>query len=105
MPALSIRDRAAELRSAAFAGFLRAAFVERFREWRRRRSLREMLEFDPHILDDIGYEREDIRQALALPFDRNAAASLQRHARERRARELRNLARRHREPGSLTASR
>lgn len=59
------------------------ALENRVRAWVRRRRLLRLLDYDDHILDDIGYTREELLWAASLPLKVNAHEIL-RQRRERR---------------------
>ncbi|OBS09440.1 DUF1127 domain-containing protein [Acidihalobacter prosperus] len=50
---------------------------------RQRRMLEQLLTYDDHLLDDLGYHRQDLLDALALPWHADALARLA-HWREAR---------------------
>ena len=55
--------------------------VQQFaRSWHNRRKVMALSDFDDHMLADIGLCREDIRDALNLPFVQDPAIELQRSA-------------------------
>ena len=56
------------------------------RNWKKRRQLKTLSEFDDHLLADIGVTREDVRWALDLPFSYDPGVELQRRALRNRAR-------------------
>lgn len=56
------------------------------RRWTNRRRVADLAEFDDRMLCDIGLTRQDVRQALDLPFSHDPGRELQRLAlRNRRA--------------------
>ena len=57
-------------------------------EQRRRRVLRQLLERDSKILDDIGLQAFEIDWALRLPLTQNAIACLHERAAQRRRSEF-----------------
>lgn len=57
------------------------------RAWHRRRRVVRLLDFDDHMLNDIGVTREEVEWAAGLPYMRNAALDLHRVSSERRRRE------------------
>lgn len=62
---------------AGFAGRL-------FKNLKARRALRELLEHDDRMLDDIGVTRGEIKYALSLPLTENPARRLRAEAGLRR---------------------
>ena len=51
-----------------------AGFAHRsFRSWRNRHKIAALTDFDDHLLADLGLQREDVRQALDLPFAHDPA--------------------------------
>ncbi|MGI9407271.1 MAG: DUF1127 domain-containing protein [Hyphomicrobiaceae bacterium] len=56
-----------------------------------RRQVRQMLELDQHLLDDIGLERADIGAALAAPYPQMPSDALQAIRRERQDERLMRL--------------
>lgn len=73
-------------------GDLFQGFVTRIRAfWRRRRDERDarmafsrMLTLDDRMLEDVGYIRDEVRRAAALPLSRNASEALREMASRRR---------------------
>lgn len=61
-----------------FIGSLIARLTDRLAERRLRAQYREMLEFDDHLLRDIGVARSDVAFAARLPLSKNARAELTR---------------------------
>ncbi|WP_156781974.1 DUF1127 domain-containing protein [Acidihalobacter aeolianus] len=61
----------------------------RITHWLETRQQRQMLErllaYDDHQLDDLGYHRQDLLDAIALPWSVDALTSLTRWRQERRA--------------------
>lgn len=55
------------------AGWLRA--------WQRRRHFLRLLDLDDHLLDDVGYSRDEVCWAARLPLRVNAAVALSRRRR------------------------
>jgi len=47
------------------------------RAWSNRRTIVSLGDFDDHMLADIGISRDDVRQALAVPFGEDPALMLQ----------------------------
>lgn len=65
----------AEFRDRAFAfPWLRRAI----RNWRSRRTLAKLEQFEDHILFDIGLSRAELRAARRLPWDVDPIADMQR---------------------------
>ncbi len=61
------------------------SIVGRFlRNWKARRRVTALEEYDDHILRDIGVTREDVRWASNLPLTVNAALALEQRAFKRR---------------------
>jgi uncharacterized protein YjiS (DUF1127 family) len=46
------------------------------RNWQARRQIRRLTELDDHVLRDIGFSREELRQALRLPHDMDPLLTL-----------------------------
>jgi uncharacterized protein YjiS (DUF1127 family) len=65
----------------AFGEGLLAVAVETLRRvvrtWSNRRTVVSLADFDDHMLADIGLSRDDVRQALSLPFGEDPALMLQ----------------------------
>jgi uncharacterized protein YjiS (DUF1127 family) len=57
-----------------------------WRAWSNRRRLADLSEFDDHLLADLGLTRNDVRQALDLPFAHDPTLELQRRALQNRGR-------------------
>lgn len=53
-------------------------------EWRYRRQLRLLLDYDHVMLDDMGYTRAELEMAIDLPMDQEAAQALLYWKNERR---------------------
>jgi uncharacterized protein YjiS (DUF1127 family) len=65
---------------SAEAGLLHA--VARFAHetlnaWKRRRQIAVLVDFDDHMLSDIGLSRRDVKDALDLPFSHDPGRELQ----------------------------
>jgi uncharacterized protein YjiS (DUF1127 family) len=60
------------------------------RNWKARRRVVSLEDYDDHILNDIGVTRVDIRWAAGLPLTMNAALALEERA-FRRRKEDRNV--------------
>ena len=45
--------------------------------WRNRGQVAKLVEFDDHMLADIGLTRRDVREALDLPFSHDPGRELQ----------------------------
>ncbi len=71
-----------KLRLAIEAGFARLAAL--WRAARNRRSVARLLEWDDHMLRDIGVTPGDVRSALATPFGDDASYRLGAMSLERR---------------------
>jgi uncharacterized protein YjiS (DUF1127 family) len=74
-------------RTRSFAAFGAAAFaivVARFKVWKNRRSVARLLEWDAHMLADIGLTEGDVYSALATRADEDASTQLQMRSLERR---------------------
>lgn len=56
----------------------------RYRNWRARRSVRNLLELDDRMLADIGVRRDEVAWASQLPLAVNAALELEAAAFSRR---------------------
>jgi uncharacterized protein YjiS (DUF1127 family) len=60
-------------------------FIHRLiRNWKARRRVARLEDYDDHILNDIGVDRQDIRWAADLPLTINAALALEERAFRRR---------------------
>ena len=58
---------------------------ETLEAWRRRKQIATLVDFDDHMLADIGLTRGDVREALELPFSHDPGRELQvRASRNRR---------------------
>jgi uncharacterized protein YjiS (DUF1127 family) len=57
---------------------LSATLASRRAELRRRRALRQLLDHETYVLDDMGLQRVDIDWVLTLPLNEDARAELQR---------------------------
>lgn len=73
-----IRSRHDEAQSWA------ARFATRYRNWRARRNVRNLLELDDRMLADIGVRRDEVAWAAQLPLAVNAALELEAAAFSRR---------------------
>ena len=69
---------------AAFGTAVVAMVVARYRVWRNRRSVARLLEWDAHMLADIGLTQGDVYSALATRADEDASSQLQMRSLERR---------------------
>ncbi len=58
--------------------------VNLLRNWRARRAVARLDQFDDHILRDIGVTRDEIREAVGVSLNENAALVLHETARQRR---------------------
>jgi len=68
---------------SAEAGILHTVFEaskRAYRSWKNRRQVAELGDFDDHMLADIGLTRNDVREALDLPFSVDPGRELQRRA-------------------------
>ncbi|WEK52247.1 MAG: DUF1127 domain-containing protein [Candidatus Kaistia colombiensis] len=61
-----------------------AALVTRFRIWKNRRSVARLLQWDAHMLRDIGLTEGDVYSALATRADQDASVQLSMRSLERR---------------------
>ena len=59
-------------------------FAARYRNWRARRNVRNLLELDDRMLADIGVRRDEVAWAAQLPLAVNAALELEAAAFSRR---------------------
>lgn len=59
-----------------------------FHNWKIRRKVRALNDYEDQMLDDIGIRRDEIRWAARLPLTVNAAIALNDRAKKRRAKEL-----------------
>jgi uncharacterized protein YjiS (DUF1127 family) len=72
-------------RAEAAGEFPGLALAKRlFRNWKTRRRVLALEDYDDHILRDIGVSRLDIRWAAGLPLTTNAALALEERAFRRR---------------------
>ncbi|MBN9027353.1 MULTISPECIES: DUF1127 domain-containing protein [Kaistia] len=60
------------------------ALVTRFRIWKNRRSVARLLQWDAHMLRDIGLTEGDVYSALASRADQDASVQLSMRSLERR---------------------
>ena len=60
-----------------------------YRNWQVRRLIRNMLELDDAMLDDIGLRRDEVQWAGRLPLTVNASIAMYERARRRRHAETR----------------
>lgn len=65
----------------SFSGLRRLAT-----NWMKRRRLYKVYDLDDHLLDDIGYSREEVFTALHLPLTVDPVWDLNRRAQARRTR-------------------
>jgi uncharacterized protein YjiS (DUF1127 family) len=78
-----MRDYA--LSRAQSLGEIRGSWLSRLvRNWKARRRVAELENYDDFLLHDIGVTREEIRWAAGLPLTVNAAIALEDHAFRRR---------------------
>ncbi|WP_198010760.1 DUF1127 domain-containing protein [Kaistia granuli] len=61
-----------------------AAVVARYQVWKNRRSVARLLEWDAHMLGDIGLTEGDVYSALATRANEDASTQLQMRSLERR---------------------
>jgi uncharacterized protein YjiS (DUF1127 family) len=59
---------------------------ETFDAWKHRRQVATLVEFDEHMLSDIGLTRTDVQEALDLPFSHDPGRELQYRALRHQAR-------------------
>jgi len=72
-------------RAVSTGEFAGLSFARRlFRNWKARRRVLSLEEYDDHILCDIGVTRMDVRWAAGLPLTINAALALEERAFRRR---------------------
>lgn len=69
---------------AAFGAAALAIVVARYQVWKNRRSVARLLEWDAHMLADIGLTQGDVYSALATRADEDASTQLQMRSLERR---------------------
>jgi uncharacterized protein YjiS (DUF1127 family) len=50
---------------------------ESLEAWKHRRQIATLVDFDDHMLSDIGLTRRDVREALDLPFSHDPGRELQ----------------------------
>jgi uncharacterized protein YjiS (DUF1127 family) len=65
------------------AGILHTLFrkvQETIKAWNRRRQIATLVDFDDHMLSDIGLTRRDVREALDLPFSHDPGRELESRA-------------------------
>ena len=55
-----------------------------YRNWRARRSVSRLDQFDDYLLRDIGVTRSEVRWAAGLPLSVNAALALEERSLQRR---------------------
>jgi uncharacterized protein YjiS (DUF1127 family) len=75
--------------SGARAGLLPSVFAalrQAATNWKNRRQLVRLADFDDHMLADIGLSRRDVRAALDLPFSSDPTFELQLRATRNRRR-------------------
>jgi uncharacterized protein YjiS (DUF1127 family) len=53
---------------AGLLGDLATSIYRFVRSWQNRRAMTSLIDFDEHMLADIGLTRADIRETLELPF-------------------------------------
>jgi len=71
------------------AGILYTVFrkaQETVEAWKHRRQIATLVDFDEHMLSDIGLTRTDVREALDLPFSHDPGRELQYRALRHQAR-------------------
>lgn len=68
----------------AFGAAALAIVVARYKVWKNRRSVARLLEWDAHMLADIGLTEGDVYSALATRADEDASTQLQMRSLERR---------------------
>lgn len=78
--AASFIARQSGLAEAGLLSTLEEAVRRFVRSWSNRRKVVSLVDFDDHMLADIGISRSDVRQALSLPFSHDPAVELQRIA-------------------------
>ena len=61
-------------------------FARLFRNWRARRSISRLSDYDDYILQDIGVTRADVSWAAGLPLTVNAALALEERSAQHRQR-------------------
>jgi len=59
---------------------------EALEAWKRRRQIATLVDFDDHMLSDIGLSRRDVQEALELPFSHDPGRELQFRAARRHLR-------------------
>ncbi len=64
-------------------GWIRA-LRQRLDAWAYRRKLRRLLDYDDHMLDDMGHTRTELMMAINLPLKENARKVLRQWRDERR---------------------
>jgi uncharacterized protein YjiS (DUF1127 family) len=67
-----------------------AAARSMLRNWRARRAVNRLQDFDDYMLRDIGVTRLDVRWASGLPLSVNAAQALEERSFRRRAGRLKD---------------
>ncbi|SEG87440.1 hypothetical protein [Marinobacterium lutimaris] len=60
------------------------SLIQRFEEWKYRRSLVKLLDLDNAILEDMGTNRGELIAALDLPLTQNASKALAQWRAERK---------------------
>ena len=71
------------------AGILNTALrmaQETLEAWRHRKQIATLVDFDDHMLSDIGLTRRDVREALELPFSHDPGRELQLRASRKQSR-------------------
>ncbi len=64
-------------------GFIRAV-RQRLDAWAFRRKMKRLLDYDDHILDDMGHTRAELMMAIKLPLKENARKVLRQWRDQRR---------------------
>lgn len=60
------------------------SLAQRLTEWKYRRALVSLLNYDDHVLEDIGMTRGELIMAIELPLTQDAKQALSRWREERR---------------------
>ena len=90
MTNLANTDHIVSARSSIAAAGTFAALRQLWRNWKARRAVTRLDEFDDYMLRDIGVTRLDVRWASELPLSSNAALELEKRSLRRRTGNLRD---------------
>lgn len=79
-----MRDYALNRARSAEAAGLTFGLAQLIRNWRARRAVTRLEDFDDYMLRDIGVTRDDVNWAAGLPLTVNAALALEERSLRRR---------------------